>query len=85
MLKELKEIKPGVGLGFLKFGMSRDQVKELLGEPALIDKYSHSDAANDGTESWEYDELFLSISFDEAENWKLMMFSVSSGFPNWFK
>lgn len=80
MLKELKEIKPGIGLGFLKFGMSRDQVKELLGEPAFIDKYAHSDAANDATESWEYDELFLSISFDEAENWKLMMFSVSSDF-----
>jgi hypothetical protein len=80
MLKELKEIKPGVGLGFLKFGMSRNQVKELLGEPAFIDKYSHSDTENDATESWEYDELFLSISFDEAENWKLMMISVSSDY-----
>jgi len=80
MLKELREIKPGIGLGFLKFGMSRDQVKELLGEPTFIDKYSHSEASNDATESWEYDELFLSISFDEAENWKLMMFSVSSDF-----
>ena len=80
MLKELKEIKPGIGLGFLKFGMSRAQVKELLGEPSFIDKYSHSDAKNDATESWEYDELFLSISFDEAEDWKLMMISVSSDF-----
>lgn len=80
MLKELKEIKPGVGLGFLKFGMSREQVKELLGEPTFIDKYSHSDAENDATESWEYDELFLSISFDEAETWKLMMISVSSDY-----
>lgn len=80
MLKELVEIKPGIGLGFLKFGMSREQVKELLGEPTFIDKYSHSDALNDATESWEYDELYLSISFDEAENWKLMMFSVSSDF-----
>ncbi|WP_372744783.1 hypothetical protein [Lutibacter sp.] len=80
MLKELKEIKPGIGLGFLKFGMSRAQVKELLGEPTFIDKYSHSEAANDATESWEYDELFLSISFDEAEDWKLMMISVSSDY-----
>lgn len=80
MLKELKEIKPGIGLGFLKFGMSREQVKELLGEPSFIDKYSHSNAENDATESWEYDELSLSISFDEAENWKLMMISISSDF-----
>ena len=54
MLKELVEIKPGIGLGFLKFGMSREQVKELLGEPTFIDKYSHSDDLNDETESWEY-------------------------------
>ncbi|WP_298367741.1 hypothetical protein [uncultured Lutibacter sp.] len=80
MLKELREIKPGIGLGFLKFGMSRDKVKELLGEPSFIDKYSHSNSDNDLTESWEYDELFLSISFDEAEDWKLMMFSVTSDF-----
>ena len=80
MLKELKEIKPGIGLGILKFGMSRNQVKELLGEPSFIDRYSHSEAENDATEAWEYEELFLSISFDEAENWKLMMISVSSDF-----
>ncbi|WP_111708066.1 hypothetical protein [Lutibacter citreus] len=80
MLKELKEIKPGYGLGFLKFGMTREEVKELIGEPSFIDKYSHSESDNDSTESWEYDELFLSISFDEAEDWKLMMLSVSSDF-----
>ncbi len=80
MLKELKEIKPGYGLGFIKFGMTRDEVRLLLGEPSFIDKYSHSDADNDLTESWEYDELFLSISFDEAENWRLMMISVTSDF-----
>ena len=80
MLKELKEIKPGYGLGFIKFGMTRDEVKLLLGEPSFVDKYSHSDSDNDLTESWEYDELFLSISFDEAEDWKLMMLSVTSDF-----
>jgi hypothetical protein len=55
-------------------------VKLILGEPSFIDKYSHSEEPNDATESWEYDELELSISFDEAENWKLMMISVASDF-----
>ena len=56
------------------------EVKLMLGEPSFIDKYSHSDSADDLTESWEYEELYLSISFDQAENWKLMMISVTSDF-----
>ena len=47
---------------------------------SFIDKYSHSDSDKDLTESWEYEELYLSISFDQAENWKLMMISVTSDF-----
>lgn len=80
MKKALKEIKPGYGLGNLKFGMSRSEVKLMLGEPSFIDKYSHSDSADDLTESWEYDDLGLSISFDEDENWKLIMISINSDF-----
>lgn len=80
MLNELKEIKPGYGLGSLKFGMTRADVKLMLGEPSFIDKYSHSEEPNDATEAWEYDELELSLSFDEAEGWKLMMMSVTSDF-----
>ena len=47
MKKALKEIKPGYGLGNLKFGMTRAAVKLMLGEPSFIDKYSHSDSAED--------------------------------------
>ena len=34
--KALKEIKPGYGLGNLKFGMTRAEVKLMLGEPSFI-------------------------------------------------
>ena len=80
MKKALKEIKPGFGLGNLKFGMTRDEVKLMLGEPSFIDKYSHSDSDSDLTEAWEYDELELSLSFDEEEDWKLLLISVNSDF-----
>ncbi len=80
MKKALKEIKPGFGLGNLKFGMTKAEVKLMLGEPSFIDEYSHSDSDEDLTESWEYDELELSISFDEEEGWKLIMISVNSDF-----
>ncbi|MBP8792729.1 MAG: hypothetical protein KBH29_06080 [Lutibacter sp.] len=78
MKKELKDIKPGIGLGNLKFGMSRAEVKLMLGEPTFVDKYSHSDSDEDLTESWEYEELELSMSFDEDEDWKLTMMSVTA-------
>lgn len=80
MKAALKDIKPGYGLGVLKFGMKRSEVKLLLGEPSFIDKYSHSDSSNDLTESWEFDALKLSISFDEEEDWKLTMISVNTNF-----
>ena len=80
MKKALKEIKYGYGLGNLKFGMTKYEVKLMLGEPSYIDEYSHSDSDNDLTESWQYDELELSISFDEEEDWKLTMMSVNSNF-----
>ncbi len=78
MKKELKDIKPGVGLGNLKFGMTKAEVKLMLGEPTFIDKYSHSDSDVDLTESWDYEELELSLSFDEDEDWRLTMMSVTS-------
>ena len=80
MKKQLKDIKPGYGLGVLKFGMKRSEVKLMLGEPSFVDEYSHSDSGNDLTESWEYEDLALSLSFDQEENWKLTMMSVSSDF-----
>ena len=78
MNTDLKEIKTGVGLGILKFGMERNEVKKLLGEPTEIEKYSYTDSDEDLTESWHYDELELSVSFDEDLDWKLSTLAVSS-------
>jgi hypothetical protein len=80
MKEQLKKIKLGVGLGNLKFGMSRAEVKLILGEPSNIEAFSYSDSDEDLTESWEYEALELSLSFDEEENWKLTMISVTSSF-----
>ena len=80
MKGRIKEIKPGIGLGRLKFGMLRTDVKMLLGAPSFVDKYSHSNSTSDLTESWEYEDLELSLSFDEEEDWKLTMISVTSNF-----
>jgi hypothetical protein len=80
MKNQLKEIKLGVGLGPVKFGMTRAQVKFILGEPSNKETFSYSDSDDDLTECWEYQELALSLNFDEEEDWKLTMISVTSDF-----
>lgn len=58
--------------------MSRSAVKELLGEPDDIDEYSFSGLESDRSESWHYDGLDLSMSFDAEDDWRLITLAVSS-------
>lgn len=80
MKTDLKEIKAGIGLGTLKFGMDRGQVRQMLGAPDEVEHYSFSEEENDLTEAWHYDEMELSLGFDEAAQWKLTTISVTSEF-----
>ncbi|MBN2347283.1 MAG: hypothetical protein JXJ22_00510 [Bacteroidales bacterium] len=72
------EIKPGVGLGSISFGMTRENFKKIAGEPDEIEKYSFSDKSDDKAETWHYDELEMSVSFEEINNWLLTSIAVSS-------
>ena len=77
----IQDIKIGEGLGEVKFGMTREQVSSILGQPDDIDQYSDSDLEDDSSESWHYDELEISLSFDEDADWKLVTIAVSA--PNY--
>lgn len=73
------EIKIGIGLGDIKFGMTRDELKKLAGEPTEIDTFNASGDEDEYlTESWHYDDEEFSVSFDEEDNWKLTTISSSS-------
>ncbi len=78
MQQHLKDIKPGVGLGALRFGLSREQVQMQLGKPTEKETYSLDEEDGEQTEAWHYDELALSLSFDEMHDWKLSSIAVSS-------
>lgn len=73
------EIKIGVGLGDIKFGITKNDLKALVGEPTEIDTYNAS-GEEDGylTESWHYDDHEFSVSFDEEDNWRLTTISISA-------
>lgn len=79
MKNNIKEIVPFVGLGDLKFGMTKDQVKTLLGEPSEVENVPgfEDEAVNDQLESWHYDEFEFSVVFDAVYDWRLVSISVS--------
>ena len=71
-----KVIKPGIGLGAVKFGMTREQVSEILGDPTEIDVFT-DDESGANVESWHYDEDEASFAFDEEADWRLTTIAVS--------
>lgn len=78
MQDNIKNIIIGKGLGALTFGTTREQVLAMLGEPSEREKYTLSELENDDTEAWHFDELDLSLSFDEENNWRLSSIAVSN-------
>ncbi|UII30648.1 outer membrane protein assembly factor BamE [Fulvivirga ulvae] len=78
MNQKIQEIKSGEGLGQLKFGMSTNQVKQVIGEPDEVETYSYETEEGELSETWHYDSLELSISFDEEEDWKLVSIAISA-------
>jgi hypothetical protein len=71
-------IEEGQGLGILKFGLERNTVELLLGKPDEKETYSYTADDNDLTESWRYDDLGLSLSFDKEDDWRMITIAVSS-------
>lgn len=74
----MREIIIGQGLGEIKFGMTKDEVEKILGKADEIEKYSYTDNDENKTESWHYDELEVSFSFDEEDDFELGAISVTS-------
>ncbi|MEO9871253.1 hypothetical protein [Ekhidna sp.] len=72
------DIKPGEGLGNIKFGMNRDEVERLLGKPDHQEVTHYGEDESDQSDAWEYHPLRLDLSFEEVEGWRLMIISVSS-------
>lgn len=77
MLKK-KTINLGRGLDNITFGISKDELESIMGEPDVIDSFENEDADEFGeSHVWHYDELSLSFTFDETDSFKLGMISVN--------
>jgi len=74
-------MKPNVGLGAIKFGMTRDEVKNIAGKPDEIENVPGFDEeVNNELESWHYDENEFSLVFDADYDWRLVSIAVSDPF-----
>lgn len=72
-----KDIIIGRGLGELFFGMSRMDVKKVLGDPHEIEIYDYTEGEK--AESWHYDAEEISLTFFEEEaDWQLETLAISS-------
>lgn len=81
MKENLKEIKLGIGLGVLHFGLTQDGVRELLGEPDEIELDEiETDDEESQSVSWHYDELDISLGFEIEYQWRLSTISVTDDF-----
>ncbi len=78
-MPNISTIEEGQGLGELKFGLERKQVELILGAPDEKETFSYSEEEEDDmTENWHYDDLELSLSFDEGDDWRLGTISITS-------
>ena len=66
-MSENIEIKIKEGLNELKFGLTMDAVKKMLGNPDETEKVSEDEG---NTEIWYYDEDGITVFFGEEEGWR---------------
>lgn len=67
MNKQLENIEIGIGIGPIRFGMNRDEVKKILGEPDEIEVFEEEDPELDNTIVWHFDEFEMSLSFGDDD------------------
>jgi len=74
---ELTEIIANKGLGTIKFGMNRSEVLTILSDPDEKESDGLEVGEEYSVEAWHYDELGLSLQFDEEHDWKLVTMAIS--------
>ena len=73
------EIRPFEGLGPISFGMKRDQVIEILGEPDDQESLLSADMDLPPIEIMHYDKLGLSLEFELDNEYELINIAISEG------
>lgn len=70
------EIKPGIGIGEIKFGITEDELIRLLGKPHYIKYGEYIKDSGDLNRELIY-RIVLSFTFDSEDNYRLCTISVN--------
>lgn len=64
-----KDIRLGKGLGKIKFGLTMEEVEELIGEPEEVEESEEEDEFEH--QAWNYWEEGYSLYFDKEDDYRL--------------
>lgn len=78
MNNDFKTILIGEGFGDLRFGMTRAEVKKVVGDPDEIEEIPFSEDEGDTIETWHYDAHDFSLSFEKSMDNRLASIATSS-------
>ena len=70
------EIKLGVGLGDLKFGLTMDEVEAIMGEPEEVEESEEDEEFE--YQVWNYWEEGYSFYFDEDDDYRLGLIETAN-------
>lgn len=75
---ELNSIQIGIGTYSIRFGMTRQEVAALIGNPDRMERFSYLQDEDARAEDWEYNNDALCLTFTMEENWRLSSIAVRS-------
>lgn len=70
------DIKIGIGIGSIRFGISQEDLKNIIGMPSSINDESYSDG--DVVRKYTYERLNVVFSFSSEDSYKLSSIDFSS-------
>lgn len=72
------DIIPGKGIGDIVFGITQEEVKNILGEPEKVERHYSKNRNNFDSIRWHYPNKGLKLSFEEKYEFKLSSIATSS-------
>ncbi|PCK02915.1 MAG: hypothetical protein COA42_21810 [Alteromonadaceae bacterium] len=72
----MMDIKPGIGLGDIKYGITIEELIQLLGKPDQIDEEECFEGSGEWTRDLLYFSRGLNFTFDKADDYRLGVITV---------
>lgn len=69
------EIKPGIGVGQIKFGICEEELETLLGKPKSVKEGEYVENSGDFDREWIY-QGGISYTFDKEDGYRLGLISI---------